>query len=226
MSSAITYDTTLSTENLSSPIHNHHSINGSEVLTVSSETNDLQEKINKLRTNFANDNKKGLFSSKQFKFDCANTIVKNIELETLLDSTLIWLPNSNHLFFDYTIFKTYATPEIYDKIIKYVIDKIAGCINTYGSYEMHVNLNTFSVSAFHRYKAIIEGYSYECNTNHKEFHDKIRIMHVYNIPTTIETISQLVGPMLPQIVRQKVIRYDKSSSEKPLQTISEIIASM
>lgn len=222
MSSAISYDNTLSTENLSSPIQNHRSNN----VLVSSEMNDLQEKINKLRTNFTNDNKKGLFSSKQFKFDCANTVVKNIELETLLDSTLVLLQNSNHLFFDYTIFKTYATPEIYDKIMKYAIDKISYCINKYGSYEMHVNLNTFSVSAFHRYKTIIEAYSYECNTNHREFHDKIRTMHVYNIPTTIETISQLVGPMLPQIVRQKVIIYDKASSEKPLQTISEIIAAI
>jgi hypothetical protein len=89
---------------------------------------------------------------------------------------------------------------------------------------MHVNLNTFSVSAFQRYRPIIELYSQECNTNHKEFHEKIKTMHIYNVPSTVETISQLIGPMLPPLVRQKVVKYDKSASEKPLQTITEILS--
>lgn len=191
--------------------------------TSNAETNDLLDRINKLRNDYAAENKKGLFSSKQYKFDCANSVLKTIDIETLLSSTLTILPNSYHLFFDYTVFKTYATPELYDTIMKYAINKISYCISTYGKYEMHVNLNTFSVSAFHRYKTIIETYSHECNTNHKEFYEKIVKMHIYNIPSTIETISQLVGPLMPLQVRQKVIKYDKTSSEKPLQTIEEIL---
>jgi hypothetical protein len=110
--------------------------------------------------------------------------------------------------------------------MNFAIEKISYCINTYGQYEMHVNFNTFSVSAFYRYKTIIEMYSQECNTNHNEFHEKIKKMHIYNIPVTIETISQLIGPLMPMQVRQKVIKYDKAASEKPLQTIDEILHTM
>lgn len=189
------------------------------------ETDDLLARINNLRTEYGNENKnkKGFFPSKQYKFDCANTILKTIDLDTLLESTLIMLPNSYHIFFDYTLFKTFAVPELYDKIIKYGVDKISNCIDTYGTYEMHINLSTFSISAYHRYQAIIELYSYEVNTNYPHFHDNIKLMHVYNIPSTIDAISQLVGPMLPQRVRQKIIHYDKNASEKPMQTITEII---
>jgi len=192
---------------------------------TTTETNDLLERINKLRTDFANDNKKGVFSSKQYKVDCANTVLKTIDIDTLLNSTLVTLPNS-HLYFDYTIFKTFATPELYDRIIQFAVEKISQCIREYGTYEMHININTFSISAFQRYKPIIELYSHICNTFHTEFHEKIKIMHVYNIPSTIETISKLIGPLLPQNVMQKVIRYDKVASEKPLQTISEILQNM
>jgi hypothetical protein len=187
------------------------------------ETNDLLARINNLRTEYENENKKGFFPSKQYKFDCANSVLKTIDLDTLLNSTLTVLPNSYHLFFDYTVFKTFATPELYDTIMKYAITKITNCINTYGTYEMHVNLNTFSVSAFHRYRTIIELYAHECNTNRREFHEKLKTMHIYNIPSTVETISQLIGPLLSPLVRQKVVKYDKTASEKPLQTITEII---
>jgi hypothetical protein len=190
---------------------------------IVTETDDLLERINKLRDEYAMDNKKGLFPSKQYKFDCANTVLNSISLDTLLHSTLILLPNSYHLYFDYTIFKTYAVPELYETIIKYAISKISYCMKTYGTYEMHVNLNSFSVSACHRYKTVIEMYLNECSINHKEFYETIKTMHIYNVPSTVETISQLIGPLLPQTVRQKVVKYDKSASEKPLQTISEIL---
>jgi hypothetical protein len=202
-----------------SSMYTHHTFTGNA-------RDNLLERITKLRNEYSTENKKGLFSSKQCKFDCANSVLKTIDIDTLLNSTLLLLPNSYHLFFDYTVFKTYAVPELYDAIMKYTIHKISDCIQKYGKYEMHINLNTFSVSAFQRYKPIIELYSYECNTNHIDFREKINTMHIYNIPSTIETISQLIGPLLPKNMRDKLINYDKTSSEKPLQTISEIISTI
>ena len=183
------------------------------------ETDSLLERINNLRTEYKNENKKGFFSSKQYKFDCANMILKTIDLDTLLNSTLTILPNSYHLFFDYTVFKTFATPELFDTIISFVIFKISNCINTYGTYEMHINLNTFSVSAFHRYRDIIDAYSYEITNNNQIFNEKLRKMHIYYTPSAIDQIAQLLGPMAPE----NVIKYDKVASEKAIKTITEIL---
>ena len=191
---------------------------------VNIETEDLLERINKMRDDYATDNKSWLFSSKKYKNDCANKILGSINVERLLSSTVIILPNTHHIFFDYTVFKTYAVPELYETIIQYAISKIYHCINTFGKYEMHINLQSFSVSAFTRYKDIIEMYSNECNTNHTGLHEKIKNMHVYNVPSTIETISQLIGPLLPSLIKDRVIKYDKLSSEKSIKTIMEIIS--
>lgn len=185
--------------------------------------NDLLTRINNLRTEYSNENKKGLFSTKQYKFDCANTVLKTFNLDTLLSSMLMILPNSYHLFFDYTVFKTFATPELCNTIIQYAVSKIGDCYKKYGTYEMHVNLHSFSVSAFQRYKPMIEAYSNELNLNYPEFHENVKAMHVYNVPISIETISQLMSPFFTSSVKDRVILYDKESSKKPFQTIMEIL---
>ena len=48
-------------------------------------------------------------------------------------------------------------------------------------------------------------------------------MHVYNVPSSIEMISQLIETLVPKEVLKKVELYDKQSSEKSINTIREII---
>jgi hypothetical protein len=188
-----------------------------------SETDNLMERINKMREEYAVENKKWGISTKQYKIDCANSVLQKIDIDTLLNSTAIILPNTHHIYFDYTVFKTFAVPELYDRIMSWVISKLRYCVNTYGTYEIHVNLQSFSVSGFNRYRTIIEMYSNEINMNHPEFHEKMKTMHVYNIPPTMDAISKLMAPFIHPTVREKIVKYDKPSSEKALQTISEII---
>lgn len=192
-------------------------------MNIQNDTETLCRRINELRNEYASQHTKSLFSSKQYKQECAKKVLNKFDIDTLLKSTIVTIPESHHIFFDYTIFKTYAVPELYETIIQYAIQKICICLEKYDMYEMHVNLNTFSISAFHRYKPILDLYSYECNTNYNHFHEKIKTMHIYNMPSTIETISNLIGAIMPQIVREKVVKYDKPSSEKAIHTISEII---
>jgi len=188
------------------------------------ETDNLIERIQKLREDYAVDNKKWGISAKHYKMDCANSVLRKIDIDTLLNSTIMILPNTHHLFFDYTMFKTFAVPELYELIMSSMISKIKHCVNTYGKYEIHINLLSFSVSGFNRYKTIIEMYSNEINNNHKELHEKMKTMHVYNIPPTIDAISKLISPFLEQTTKEKIVKYDKPSSEKSLNTITEIIA--
>lgn len=187
--------------------------------------NDLLCQINNMRSAYEikNKSKKGLFPSKQYKFDCATDILKTIDLDILLDNSIKRLPNSYHIFFDYPLFKTFTTPEIYDTIIQFVISKIIDCINEYGIYEMHINLQSFSVSGFHRYKILIERYMAKVDIEYPYFSKQIKAMHVYNVPSSIEMISQLIESLVPKEVLQKVELYDKQSSEKSIETIREII---
>jgi hypothetical protein len=107
-------------------------------------------------------------------------------------------------------------------------------IEKYNHYSSIKSVNNIDIIQFDKsdversqiVKTIIEMYSHECNTNHTEFYEKIKTMHIYNIPIAIDTISQLMGSLMPLSVRQKIVKYDKVSSEKPLQTIDEILNTM
>jgi hypothetical protein len=192
---------------------------------ISTEDN-LLERINKLRTEYANTNKKSFFFNSQYKQNCATEINNQFEIDTLMSSTLFILPNSHHVYFDYTMFKTFAIPELYEQIVGKVIQKMRYCLDTYGTCEVHININSFSISAFHRYKPIIELYSYECNNKNQDFYEKIKKMHVYNVPSTINAISTLIQPILNPLMREKIVKYDKESSIKPMQTINAILESI
>jgi hypothetical protein len=184
----------------------------------------LIERINKLRDDYATENKSWGFSTKQYKINCANTVLQTIDIDTLLDSTITILPNSCHLFFNYVVFKSFAVPELYDTIIDCIVKKINTCVERFGKYEMHINLQSFSVSAFNRYKPIIEKYHNEIHTKHIHFHEKMQTMHVYNIPHAIDTIAKLISPFLDPIVQKKIVKYDKPTSEKSINTINEILS--
>ena len=204
------------------PIYDNRS--SSHINNTSNEDN-LLERINKLRTEYANTNKRGIFFNTQYKKNCAAEINNKFDIDTLMSSTLFILPNSHHVYFDYPTFKTFAIPEIYEQIVGKVIQKMRYCLDTYDICEVHINIHSFSVSAFHRYKSIIELYSYECNNKNQDFYEKIKKMHVYNIPSSINAITTLIEPILNPLMREKIIKYDKESSIKPMQTINAILKS-
>lgn len=184
---------------------------------------DLVEQINKIRKYYASTNSKGIFVSKKYKIDCAKLVLNEIDINILLRSTIIVIPNSHQIFLDYIIFKSFIIPELYDTIINYAINLIMSCIQKYGKIEIHVNMNTLSVSAYNRYKDCIIAYTTKLYSVIPNFPELLVSMHLYNIPSCIDTISQLVEPLIHPETRKKMIRYDNVSSEKAINTILEII---
>ena len=79
----------------------------------------LVEQLEQYKNEYYNENSKNrVFKSKQ-KMDCAARIAAQVSLEDLLSKTMFILPNTNKVFIDYSVFKVYAHPGIYDKIINY-----------------------------------------------------------------------------------------------------------
>jgi len=194
--------------------------NNNRIRTVNTE---LIEQIKNIRSHYAKTNTKGLFLSKKYKKDCAKMVLTEIDINTLLESCIIYIPDTYQIYVDYTMFKSFIIPELYDTIINYTIHKIIYCIQKYGKIELHINLHTFSVSAYNRYKECIILYSKKLQSTVPNFPTLLVAMHLYNIPSCIETISQLLGTLLPQETRRKVVKHDIKSSEKAINTILEIV---
>ena len=180
----------------------------------------LTNKIAQLQNNYyAINNKKTFFKSAQ-KNDCAASISTHIDFDELIRNTIYNIPQTNRIYFDYTIFKTFATEQCFEWISDRLVQITENCIDTYGSFEMHVNWNTYTISAHERYKRMYPIFSAKCLQSKFQFSEKLTHMHVYNIPSMMESISSIIRPFIDPKIIGKIQMHVKSESE---QRISELL---
>ena len=178
----------------------------------------LVEQLEQYKNEYYNENSKNvLFKSKQ-KMDCAAKIAAQVSLEDLLSKTMYIIPNTNKVFIDYTVFKIYAHPGIYDKIINYIQGLFNICIVNYDGFEAHVDLKSFTVSAAHRYKDIIDVFYQTAFQNGTVYYKKLDVMYIYNTPTTITDIAKI---FLHPDVLPKVKTFSKDESPNKIKELFE-----
>jgi hypothetical protein len=177
------------------------------------ESDEILNKIDELKKHYYNENEKNTFFKKKQKMECANAISQNFDIQQLMNSTIFIFPNTNHVYFNYPLFKTYANIEMYTTIIGHALSVLNQCIETYGTFEMHVNLNTFSISAAERYYNAIRMFCEECLKNKKEYYKKITCMHIYHVPTVFDNISKLFDRFINPVIKSKIKKYTKEESE-------------
>ncbi len=171
------------------------------------------EEIKQIQNNYFQENSKNVFFKKTQKFDCANTVCKQIDIEDLLYHTSWIIPGKNKVYFDYTVFKQYACPENFSLIVNDVLAKCIDCSYQFNVFEVHVNLSSFTITAAERYKSIIELFCTECFRRDTRFTERLVCMCLYNIPTMIENISRILLPLIPPEVRPKLRLYSKDESQ-------------
>ena len=170
------------------------------------------KKIDQLQKNYFSTNNKNILFKKKQKLDCATNISKSIDLEEALNMTFYNIGNTNIIYFDYTIFKTYAHPEIYETIAIKIINTIQNCIKKYGSFEIYVNLESTTVSAFERYRKVLEIFwkiTIEQNIDNSSF---LNLCVILNTPSVIDTLKVLMNPFFSQRSKEVSRYYSKEES--------------
>lgn len=175
-------------------------------------TNNLLKEIENFQNNYYSQNGKNLFFKSKQKMDCANQISQEFALDQLLANTIFVIPDSNSVYFDYNIFKLYANPSNYQKIIDHVISSFLQCITRYGNFELHVNLNSFTITAAERYKSAIEMFCNVCLRNQTRFASLLVKMCIYNSPGMIEHFSNLLGNLIDPLIRERLVIYSKEET--------------
>ena len=170
-------------------------------------------KITNLKNQYYSDSGKNVFFKNKQKMECANNICNSIGLEQIIDKTIYCLPNSNKVFFDYTIFKMYATPENYNQSVSHALLQCRYKISEHGNFVIHINLNSFTVSACDRYKDIIQIFCNECLRSNTRYSINLSKLIVYNSPNMIDAISRIILPFIDPIVRNKITLYSKPESD-------------
>ena len=179
----------------------------------------LIQEIHKIQNDYYETSKKNFFFKKTQKVESAENIISKIPLDELIKCSIYSIPNTNKLYFDYIIFKMYASPSNYKIIIQYMIGKLREIIQLYGNFEMHMNMKSFTVSATERYMEAIRLFCNECFLNDEMFSNSLLQMYIYNTPSCITTIASMVLKLLSNEVRSKITTFSKDQSIEPLNII-------
>lgn len=174
---------------------------------------ELTEKLEELKNNYYQTNqKKRIFKNAQKK-DCAENICNNVDINVLLQNTFTTYPNSSVIYLHYPIFKTYANDNNIETMTNYLFSIIRSHVNNYGGYEMHINLDTYTVTAHERYKNMFIVFFDMCNKDELIFSDKLLKMNVYNCPSVINTLHSFFSRFIDKKVMGKITMYDKKNSK-------------
>lgn len=180
--------------------------------------NDFLSKVEKMKEDYYSNNKKNMFFKKKQKTECALTISNNMDIQQLIQNTMYIMGNTNRVFFSYPVFKLYANNDNYDLITSNLFSLFHKCIDEYGSYQVHIDLNSYTISACERYKPFFPVLFDECFrkeqtiSNDKNFTMSLDKLFIYNTPSAMETIAQIMRPLVHEAVRNKIVFYDKSES--------------
>lgn len=164
----------------------------------------LELEINNARNEFYGESGKNVFFKTRQKFDCAKRVVSQIPIEHLLARTC-WIPdNTDYVRIDYTILKTYASPEVFETIVYHIIRVCSEALSTNSYLKVILNLDTFTVSAAERYKVLIEMFCEKCFQANLGFAISLQTFIIYNTPATIDSIKPILLPLLLEEIRPKI----------------------
>jgi hypothetical protein len=176
----------------------------------------LLEQMEEMQKQYYSENTKNFFFKKAQKMECAAEISQNFSLEDLIKQTVYIIPNTNRFYLDYTVLKMYANPSNFTIINAYILKISKWLMKTYGSYEAHFNMKTFSISSAERYKEMIQNYSQQCFESGIEYSDALIAMYIYHTPSVVEQISKLVLPFIDKSIHPKIKLISKSESDERL----------
>jgi uncharacterized protein YlaN (UPF0358 family) len=139
---------------------------------MASSSNNILDKIDSLKNNYYTENKKNTFFKNNQKFDCANTIVQQMNKTDLFNSII--RINENQLLVNYTMFKTIIHPDIYMDLIHFIFLQNETILQMYNTYDVIVDSKGLTMTGVERYKDFITTLSLEGQRNGKNFLQKLK----------------------------------------------------
>jgi hypothetical protein len=178
----------------------------------------ILENIENIKTQYYAENSKNRFFKNSQKQECANVISNNVDLNELLKITTYIIPGTNRVYFNYLVFKLYANHENENQIVNYVLELFNQCIVTYGIYECHVNLDSFTVTAAQRYKSVVEIFYNNCS---EEMTSHLKNMVIYNTPGMIDNLVTVLRHAINPEIKRKAVFVSKKESESKILEIHD-----
>ena len=164
---------------------------------------DILEKINALKGEYYSTNKKNILFKNDQKFDCANTIVQNMNMTELFNSII--QINNNEFLCNYSLFKTIINPTIYMDFIEFIFQINDKILQIYPTYNLYIDLKGLTMTGVERYKDFISLLSKEGQRNGKNFLQRLNHVYLTNPPFMIANIGKILLPLMDKVIKDKII---------------------
>jgi len=175
--------------------------------------------MEKYKEDFYQSQGKNTFFKKSQKMDCAKQISETFPLAEMIQQTISIIPGTNKIIFNYQLFKLYANDGNYADIIQGVVKLYDIVLQTYSTFEAHIILDTFTISAAERYKLAIKIFCEKCMNSTTKYSQYLSCMYIYYTPSMIESISTLLSPFIDPLVKDRIVMYSKQESDNLLQAL-------
>jgi hypothetical protein len=185
-------------------------------------TEDIMTRINRLKEQYFEINKKNSFFKKSQKLDCAKFIANNMDLNELIEKTVFMIPNTKIIYIDYPIFKYFANEDNYERIVQYIINLFDYAIKYYGNYIAYLNLDSFTVSSTERYIPAVKIFCNICLSKNNIYMGYIDKFFILNRPAVMEAIITVVKPFVERDVIDKLTFLTKEQTKKFLENGGKI----
>jgi hypothetical protein len=179
-------------------------------------SNNTIDKLEKAQDSYYEKNTRHVFFKNKQKLDCANYISNNMNLEELIQSTIVILPNTNKIYYNYLLFKLYANEKCFELLYIHMIKLIQTILMNYPTFEFHINLQTFSISACQRYYQLITN----TLSSNQLYFDKMDKIVIYHTPNIIDSITRLLYNYVKDMLDK--VEYVKEDSETRIKILFDI----
>jgi len=183
----------------------------------SDERTEYYTQLEEAKAKFYEKNRKNLFFKNKQKLECAQTMTDEFDLNKMISCTAFIVPNTNIIYYNYLVFKLYGHESNQKEVYAHFIGLIRSILEKYETYEVHVNLKTFTVSACQRYFKMITS-SFDENTFLTE---KMSKLVIYNTPSIVDQLTTLLYASIRSIL-PKTEYYYKDISDARINTLFEI----
>lgn len=176
--------------------------------------------LDKFKMTYYTDNKKNIvFNKNAQKYDLAEKVCSEYGFDNLIRRTVYIIPNTNKVYMDYLVLKFIANPNNYAQIVNATFALCKHLIQTYGSFEFHANMDSFTVTAAERYKQMIELFCRDPGEDDIEFTKSLSRIYIYNTPSSINSMIQMVSHLFDPKILSIVVRHSKKDSPLLIQEL-------
>jgi hypothetical protein len=175
----------------------------------SEERDDYYKRLEGAKRKFYEQNQKNtLFKNKQ-KLECAQTVSDEFDLKKMVECTAFIVPGRNIVYYNYLVYKLYGNESNRLDIYDHMRGLICNILERYDTFEMHVNLKTFTISAGQRYYGVIAS-SFDENTI---LTDKLSKIVVYNTPSIVSQLTTLLYPIIKDVLPRMEYHHKETSEQ-------------